>query len=174
MPVTYTIFLKTAQTCISTVINIPTLSGSNNCFWPPLNRLKNLATSSKGSYYKVAKQNRIVYNFAFRVKLSEAHQHMDVFMYLDDTIIQHIELSEDPRLKEAQSYIRMLKLRQLYHVEKMAHDPVELVPASGRFQWKRRIQTPDEAMPGTVLYHNDNGDIVQKYSEFSFIFNNQP
>lgn len=106
--------------------------------------------------------------------MSEAHQHMNVFMYLDDTIIQHIELSEDPRLKEAQSYIRMLKLRQLYHVETMAQDPVELTPSSGRFQWKRRIQTPDEAMPGTVLYHNDNGDIVQRYMEFRFILNYQP
>lgn len=104
----------------------------------------------------------------FRVKLSEAHRHMNVFMYLDDTIIQHIELSEDPRLKEAQSYIRRLKLQQLYHVETMAQDPVELPPNSGRFQLKRKIQTPDEALPKTVLYHNDAGDIVQKYKEFFF------
>lgn len=87
---------------------------------------------------------------------------MKVFMYLDDTIIQHIELSEDPRLKEAQSFIRMLKLGHFYHVESVKHDPVELAPSSGKFQWKRRIQTPEEAMPATVLYHNDNGDIVQK------------
>lgn len=51
---------------------------------------------------------------------------MDVYKYLDDTIVQQIELSENPLLNKAQEIIKKIKTRKLYKVVCVSCHDVEV------------------------------------------------
>lgn len=66
------------------------------------------------------------YFSSLSVKLSEAHKNLDVYKYLDDTIVQQIELSENPLLNKAQEIIKKIKTRKLYKVVCVSCHDVEV------------------------------------------------
>lgn len=102
----------------------------------------------------------------YSVKLSEAHKHPQVYKYLDDSIIDYIAISDDPKLAPAQHLIRRLKTRQLYPIFRIAKDETEFRTLNDEYRSpeyhgrSRKIVTASGTMPTTIMLHDDNGQIV--------------
>lgn len=103
--------------------------------------------------------------FLFKgVRLSEAHNHIDIYKYLDDTILQQIEISDNPALAQAQSQIERIKTRKLYKVVFQSANPIPIpCDNSDTFIRKSRIiKSAEEAIPKSVLFHDEDGEIVNR------------
>lgn len=53
--------------------------------------------------------------------------HLDIYKYLDDSIVQQIEISDNPILGEAQEYIKKIKTRNVYKVVCVSHDDIDVI-----------------------------------------------
>lgn len=98
--------------------------------------------------------------------MSEAHKHLDVYRYLDDSIIQIITISDDVQLKKAQDYLGRVRTRNLYPIVGMNSTGYEIPIKNGlskEFILKtRNIPTVRDTMPANLILHDHNGDITDK------------
>lgn len=104
-------------------------------------------------------------------KLSEAHLDLDVFKYLDDTVLQLITLdTENERLRKVQQYIKSLNERKLYKritifetkgvntVEQInLNKAINELNSNGKNKYAVKQQRIEMKMPQCLLLHNGNG-----------------
>lgn len=91
------------------------------------------------------------------MELVKAHTKLELYRYLDDSVVHMIEMSDDMRLRRAQQYLLRLKKLDFYPVVSNA------VPSNNLNKQEVEIflnlPLPGSAINSNVLYHDANGEV---------------
>lgn len=104
----------------------------------------------------------------FRIKgkkLSEAHIDLNIYKYLDDTIVNYIDITDSFDCNESKNIIKRLKERKIY---KKIYQSVQMIDLDclqkefGNYfiQIHQKIPYAGETMPKVLILHDDMGNIV--------------
>lgn len=99
------------------------------------------------------------------IKLSEAHLDLNVYKYLDDTIVNYIEITDNLDCNEAKNIIKKLKERKLYKKLFQSSVSIDLDCLNNEFgnyfiEIHQKIPFACETMPKSLILHDDLGNIV--------------
>lgn len=105
-------------------------------------------------------------NFTIKgMKLSEAHLDLNVYKYLDDTIVNYIDITDSFDCNESKNIIKRLKERKIYKNIFKSSNEIDLDCLNKEFgnyfiQIHQKIPFACETMPNVLILHDDMGNIV--------------
>ncbi|XP_055609657.1 deoxynucleoside triphosphate triphosphohydrolase SAMHD1 [Uranotaenia lowii] len=100
-------------------------------------------------------------------KISEAHHTPSVYQYLDDTVVNQIEVSDNPNLLKAQQLFTKIRQRKFYQQIYVSEQECDIIDLNRRlggdffFQIHKKIPYGSEMAPrNMMLYDERSGDLV--------------
>lgn len=133
-----------------------------------LNRLKKLDFFSWGKLIVFALFNPLSYvlNFICRVKLTDITTDLEVFKYVDDSILKLIETSTDGNLTEAKNIIERIKTRNWYKHKVLIGNEDESNGFAIEYHVRKQyIQAANKKMPNTIIFHGEADDEIYQNVE---------
>lgn len=99
------------------------------------------------------------------LKLSEAHLNLDVYKYLDDTIVNFIDITDGFDINESKNILKRLKERKIYKNIYQSSKTIDMDDLKKEFgncfiQIHQKIPYACETMPNVLILHDDMGNIV--------------
>ncbi|XP_055628769.1 deoxynucleoside triphosphate triphosphohydrolase SAMHD1 isoform X2 [Toxorhynchites rutilus septentrionalis] len=113
-------------------------------------------------------------------KLSEAHQLPSVYLYLDDSIVNLIEISENAKLKGAQDLLASIRLRRMYKNIHVSCEPCDIEDLHKRFgghhffQIRKRIPYASEMAPRDVPLYDVQGNVIDSQEVVDSVMKSLP
>lgn len=98
-------------------------------------------------------------------KLSEAHLDLDVYKYLDDTIVNFIDITDSFDMNESKNIIKRLKERKIYAEIYKKSDGIDLVSLNKVFgnlfiPIHQKIPRAGVTMPKKLILHDKVGNVI--------------
>ncbi|XP_055529604.1 deoxynucleoside triphosphate triphosphohydrolase SAMHD1 isoform X2 [Wyeomyia smithii] len=111
-------------------------------------------------------------------KMSEAHQSPQVYLYLDDSIVKLIEISDSVKLLPAQQLLDRFHQHRKYRVVHVSSQPIDveslnkLFATDEFFQLHKKIPYASEMAPRNVPLYDDQGRLVENRTIVDSIISN--